>query len=356
MVGSPRPVKGIERRLCAGRGAGGPGGSKRHARAPYDRRAVRLPRLSPRTYRRITFVAAVLLAIIIVTGGAVRLTGSGLGCPDWPNCSPGRLTPHSATDEHAMVEFVNRVFTGLVSIAVILAVLGSLLRVPKRRDLVWLSFGLVVGVFLQAVLGGLTVLFELRPELVMAHFLLSIVLLTNAIVLHRRASQPDARAQLTVAPRVRDLGRWLLVTAGAVLITGTIVTATGPHGGDEDVQRFNFHLPEVARAHGIAVAVFLASILVTFWMSRRTSAPAHAQRALGLVLVVSVAQAAIGYIQYFNDIPELLVGFHIAGATAVWSSVVAFYLGLFERRAPVSAFEREPRAPALAPTGAPTGA
>src|SRR5438309_109390 len=138
---------------------------------------MRLPRLSPAAFRQITLVAAVLLAVIIVTGAAVRLTDSGLGCPAWPNCAAGRLTPHSASDSHAMVEFVNRVFTGLVSVVVIVAVLGSLLRDPRRRDLVWLSLGLVGGVVAQAVLGGLTVLFDLAPPFVMAHFLVSIALL-----------------------------------------------------------------------------------------------------------------------------------------------------------------------------------
>ena len=151
---------------------------------------MRLPRLSPSAYQRITLVATILLAIIIVTGGAVRLTGSGLGCPEWPSCEPGSLTPHEASDVNAMVEFVNRMFTGLVSIAVIVAVLGSFLREPRRRDLVWLSLGLVAGVFAQAVLGGLTVLFELQPPFVMAHFLVSLVLLANALVLYRRAGSP----------------------------------------------------------------------------------------------------------------------------------------------------------------------
>jgi cytochrome c oxidase assembly protein subunit 15 len=312
---------------------------------------VRLPRFTPVAYRRITFAAVVLLAVIIVTGGAVRLTGSGLGCPDWPNCSPGSLAPHDPTDEHAMVEFVNRVFTGLVSIAVILAVLGSLLRVPKRRDLVWLSMGLVGGVFLQAVLGGLTVIFELRPELVMAHFLLSIVLLTNAIVLHRRAAQPEAPSVLVVDRRVRDVGRALLCVAAVVLVTGTVVTATGPHGGDEEAKRFGFYLPDVAKIHGISVATFLVLTVATFWLLRRTRAPVGVQQRLGLILVVSVAQAAIGYIQYFNDIPELLVGFHIAGATAVWATVVSYYLGLFTREAdvPVGGHDGS-RRPALATT------
>ena len=167
---------------------------------------MRVPHLSPIAYRRITIVAAILLAIIIVTGGAVRLSDSGLGCPSWPNCSSGQLTAHAQSDSHQWIESLNRMFTGLVSVAVIVAVLGSLVRIPKRRDLVWLSLGLVAGVFAQAVLGGLTVLFDLKPGFVMAHFLLSIVLLTNAIVLVRRAGQPDAPAHAVVtrAPSCSD--------------------------------------------------------------------------------------------------------------------------------------------------------
>src|SRR5439155_10696828 len=126
---------------------------------PYDPRVVRLPRLSPSGYRRVTLVAVGALAFIIVTGGAVRLTGSGLGCPDWPTCEQHRLV--APAEYHAMVEFVNRVVTGIVSVAVILAVLGSLLRRPRRRDLVWLSAALAAGVVGQIVLGGLTVLFHL---------------------------------------------------------------------------------------------------------------------------------------------------------------------------------------------------
>jgi cytochrome c oxidase assembly protein subunit 15 len=292
---------------------------------------VRRFRLSPVAYRQITLVAAILLGIIIVTGGAVRLTGSGLGCPDWPNCSPGSLTPHAETDSHAWVEFVNRVFTGAVSIAVIVCVLGSLLRDPRRRDLVWLSIGLVAGVFAQAVLGGLTVLFELRPEFVMSHFLLSLVLLTDAVVLYKRAGEPATKAALQVAPRVRALGRALLVLTAVVVVSGTVVTSTGPHGGDEEAKRFDLNLEWVARIHGGLVILFLALVLVTLAVLRRTRAPEPVHARLGAVLLVACIQAAIGYIQYFNDIPALLVGFHIAGATALWTAVLWYYLGLFVR-------------------------
>ncbi len=292
---------------------------------------TRAIRLSPRAYRRITFAAAVLLAVIIVTGGAVRLTDSGLGCPDWPNCAPGRLAPREARDATAMIEFVNRVFTGLVSVAVVLAVLGSLVRVPRRRDLVWLSLGLVVGVMGQAVLGGLTVLFHLAPQFVMAHFLLSLVLLTDALVLHRRAGQVDAPPRPVVGPAVVALGRVLIVAATVVVVTGTIFTGAGPHSGgapEDQVERFDLYIPDVARVHGTSVMVFLTLVLVTLWVLWRSRSPANVQARLGVLLAVLVAQAGVGYAQYFNDIPALLVGIHIAGATAVWAAVVAFYLGL----------------------------
>jgi heme a synthase len=291
-------------------------------------RPSRLPRLSPTAYRRITLAAAVLLAVIIVTGGAVRLTGSGLGCPSWPNCDPGHLTPRSAADVNAMVEFLNRVFTGSVSIAVGLAVIGALLRVPRRRDLIWLSLGLVAGFFAQAVLGGLTVLFQLQPQFVMAHFLLSLALLANAIVLHHRAGIAAGPSPLRVAPVVRRVATALLVAVSIVAVTGTVVTASGPHGGDAKAKRFSYSIPQVARVHGTTVMVFLALVLLTYGLLRRTRASIEDQRRLGLVLVIALAQAAIGYIQYFNGIPALLVGFHIAGATALFASVLHFWLHL----------------------------
>ncbi len=301
---------------------------------------MRVPHLSPIAYRRITIVAAVLLAIIIVTGGAVRLSDSGLGCPSWPNCSTGQLTAHAQSDSHQWIESLNRMFTGLVSVAVIVAVLGSLVRIPKRKDLIWLSLGLVAGVFAQAVLGGLTVIFDLKPGFVMAHFLLSIVLLTNALVLVRRAGQPDAPAHSVVTPRTVVLGRVLLGLAAAVLVTGTVVTGAGPHSGGgkrDDVSRLDLRIPDVARVHGTTVMIFLGAVLVMVWLLRRDRAPHNVHQRVTLLLVVLVAQAAVGYVQYFNDIPAVLVGVHIAGATAVWSATVALYLGMFERTPVASA-------------------
>lgn len=300
-------------------------------------------RLSPSAYRTITLVAAILLGFIIVTGAAVRLTGSGLGCPEWPSCEETQFHPASG-DTHAMIEFVNRMITGAVSIAVIVCVLGSLVRVPRRRDLIWLSLGLVAGVIAQAVVGGLTVLFHLRPEFVMTHFLLSLVLLTDAVVLYKRAGDPDTRAVLVVEPRVRTWARAMAFLTCVVVVTGTVVTATGPHGGDEEAKRFGFDISNVARIHGVSVMTFLALTLVTLAVVRRTHAPEGVQNRLGVVLVITCLQAVIGYVQYFNDIPALLVGLHVAGATVLWAAVVWFYLGLFTRPAGATA-PVEPAAP-----------
>ena len=281
---------------------------------------MRVPTLSPPAYRRVTLFALLALTFIVVTGGAVRLTGSGLGCPDWPTCAENRVV--APWEYHAMVEFVNRTITGLVSVAVMLAVLGSLIRRPRRRDLLWLSVGLVAGVLGQIVLGGLTVLFELKPGFVMAHFLLSMVLLANAVVLHHRSGRPAGPTRPAVGSDLLGLGRLEVAVAVLVIFLGTIVTSSGPHGGDEDAERLPFLLPDVARLHGIAVMLFLALTLVILWKLRQAGADRRILRRSEVLLAVVVAQGALGYIQYFTGVPALLVGFHIAGATAVWVAVL----------------------------------
>jgi cytochrome c oxidase assembly protein subunit 15 len=293
-------------------------------------------RLSPRAYRWVTLVAAILLGLIIVTGAAVRLTGSGLGCPDWPNCTAGSLTPRSSSDFHGNVEFANRVITGLVSLGVILAVLGSLIRLPRRADLVWLSVGLVVGVIAQALLGALVVEKLLDPPFVMGHFLLSAVLLGDAIVLFHRAGIPDdARSRPAFGAGPIWLGRLLVVAVSVVLVTGTVVTGAGPHSGDAGsdaplkATRLDLAVPDVARIHGTSVMVFLGLVLVTLWVMSRQPGARRVVPRLGILLALVVAQAGLGYYQYFNGVPRLLVGFHVAGATAVFSAALAVLLGMY---------------------------
>ena len=291
--------------------------------------------MSPVAYRRVTLVALVALAFIIVTGAAVRLTGSGLGCPTWPSCEQGSLVPRGATGGHGFVEFANRTITGFVSIAVIVAVLASLRRTPRRRDLTWLSISLVLWVLAQAVLGGISVLVDLEPPFVMAHFLLSIVLVWLAVLLHHRAGEPDHGARYpVVAPEVRTMGRVLVAATVLVLFTGTVVTGSGPHGGDDKAERLAFFVPDVARIHGIAENLFLLATLVTLWLLHRTGAPGVVRRRGRVLLAVLVAQAAVGYTQYFTGVPVLLVGIHVFGAVCVWVAVLWFHLGLWHRPEP----------------------
>jgi len=321
---------------------------------------MRRLRLTPAQYRRVTLVAAVLLAAIIVTGSAVRLTGSGLGCPDWPNCEPGRLTPYAANDFHAMVEFVNRTVTGLVSLAVVVAVLGSLVRVPRRTDLLLLSLGLVAGVIVQIVLGKLVVEKLLSPPWVMSHFLVSMVLLADALVLYRRAGQPDggfARPAVPIVGRsVLWMSRVLVLAATVVVVTGTVVTGSGPHSGDvpgtaQRATRLDLYVPDVARVHGTSAMVLLALVLVTLLLVHRTRAPAAVARRLEVLLVVLLAQAGVGYAQYFTGIPALLVGIHVAGATALWAATIWFALGVTERPLPTDAMTDVTPQPVLAGAG-----
>lgn len=302
-----------------------------------------LPRLSPAAYHRVTLVALVALAFIVVTGAAVRLTGSGLGCTDWPTCEEGRLAPVDATDVHAMVEFVNRTITGLVSVAVILAVLGSLLRRPRRRDLTRLSLGLVAGVVGQIVLGGLTVLFELAPPLVMGHFVLSMVLLWNAVVLHHRAGWPDGASRPVVGPDLVSLGRLVLGAAGLVVLTGTVVTAAGPHAGDATARRLDVAVASAARVHGTSALVLVALTLCALWVAHRDRAPVVVHDALRVLLAVLVAQVGVGYTQYFTGVPALLVGVHILGAVSVWIAAVRVGLAMREVPAPAEPTERDHR-------------
>ncbi len=287
-------------------------------------------------YRLVTLLALVALSVIIVSGAAVRLTGSGLGCTDWPTCTEDQL--HAPLEYHAMIEFLNRLFTGVVSVSVMLAVLGSFRVRPRRRDLTWWSLGLVAGVLGQIVLGGMVVLFHLNPWLVLNHFLLSMVLVWNAVVLHHRAgTEPGPRRPRMGADAVR-LSRLMVGAALLTIVTGTLVTGSGPHSGSHDgdpIERLPFSVFEIVRFHGASMVLFLLVTLALGWRLRdRPDAPADpdlaaARRDLVVVLVVLVAQAAIGYTQYFTGVPVLLVGIHIAGATAVWIAVLRFHLRRF---------------------------
>lgn len=272
-------------------------------------------------YRQIAVGSLVSLSVIIVSGAAVRLTNSGLGCDDWPNCNSERFVDVSSA--HSAIEQVNRLFTGVVAVAVIAAVLGSMLREHRRRDLVALSWLLVIGVVANALLGAVTVWVDLHPYAVQGHLLLSMGLIAAGAVLVRRAGEDDgAPRSVTVDARSRLLASLLLVGVSLAIVTGTVVTGAGPHAGDEEAVRLNVDIASAARVHGISV---MATILLAVVLSVRArgGGPAAAIRpALSRWLFIAVLQAAIGYTQYFTGVPEILVGAHVAGATALQLATV----------------------------------
>lgn len=283
-------------------------------------------RLTPVAYRRITLIALWLVAGIIVTGAGVRVSGSGLGCPDWPVCQHGSFIPKSGW--HGWVESTNRYFTGGISVVVVMCVLGSLVRVPRRRDLTWLSFGLVAGVVAQAVLGGVSVLFKLNPVTVAGHYLLSIVLLVDGVVLYDRAGRPDGSPVRRWRPRYRRVAATLAALCSLVLVLGTAVTGAGPHSGDEKAHRFGWTVRSAVRIHGAAVWLFLAAFVATvWWLHRQGDRERHEER-ITVVLMCVIGQGALGYVQYFSGVPAALALAHVFGSVLVALSTLWFVIHL----------------------------
>lgn len=266
-------------------------------------------------------VALALLGVIVVSGAAVRLTGSGLGCDDWPNCNNERLIDVSST--HAAIEQVNRLFTGLVALGVIVAVLGALARSPRRRDVTWLSLGLVAGVIGQIVLGGVTVLVDLHPVAVQGHFVLSMVLVANAVWLVHRAGVADGPLVPRVGRDVRAHVGLLVVATAVAIVLGTVVTGAGPHAGDERARRFDLDIGRTAQAHSAAVWLSVLVAVTLLWRLRtRPNDRAVLDGPLVAWCCVAFLQGGVGYLQYFTGVPAALVAVHVAGATALWGVTV----------------------------------
>lgn len=303
------------------------------ARAWRSYEVIRNRQLSPEAFRRITAVALWVMVVIIVSGAAVRLTGSGLGCLDWPSCTATEVV--APTGFHPLVEQANRLINAGIGIVAVVAVIGALARSRRRRDLIWLSVGLVGGVAAEIVLGGILVLEKLAPQLVSAHFLLGLAFLADALILHHRAGLADediAHApRLMVSTGQRLLARLLLVTVAAVVCLGTVVTSTGPHGGSPQAHRFNFSLHTVAQIHGLSVEIFVALIVVMCWWLARAGVPKAVLRRAEILLVVVIAQGVVGYVQYATGVPAGLVEVHVTGSVAVVIAILQFHLGLTTR-------------------------
>src|SRR4051794_17807612 len=286
--------------------------------------------MTPATYRKVCIAALVAVCLIVVTGAAVRLTGSGLGCSDWPNCNDHKFVDVSTP--HGAVEQLNRLFTGIVMLAVIAAVLGAFLRKPRRRDLTVLAVLIALGVPMQGLVGAIVVVTDLNPFANQQHFLLSMVLVALATVLVHRAGQPDDGARNNVVTRSTSLFvRTITVLTGLALVTGTFVTGAGPHAGDEEAKRFDVAITTVARVHGITVMCVIGVALTLSWRLRSERADHKVlENPLSTWMVVAIAQAAVGYTQYFTGVPAVLVGVHVAFATTLWVVTVQLQLATVE--------------------------
>jgi cytochrome c oxidase assembly protein subunit 15 len=268
-----------------------------------------------------------LQAALVVTGGAVRLTGSGLGCPTWPECTPGSYTPvpHQAEEAlHVWIEFANRLLTFVLVIAAVV-VLAAVLR-TGRKDLRGLALGQFLGIFGQGVLGGITVLTDLHPLPVAGHLILSIILIAGATSLRAQRFAPKVAEK--PASLTKKIASVHVITTFAVIVLGTLVTGSGPHAGDEKARRFGFDIQTVAWIHA-DVVIFLLGTTFAFFVATGTSVAT--KRRLKIFTVIALAQGAIGYIQYFTGIPEVLVAAHLLGATLVWIAAWRVWLSVTTR-------------------------
>jgi cytochrome c oxidase assembly protein subunit 15 len=266
-------------------------------------------------------------AAIVVTGGAVRLTGSGLGCPTWPECTPGSYTPKPYQVEEQVkvwIEFGNRLLTFVLVLAAI-TVLVSVLA-AGRKDLRGLALGQVLGILGQGILGGITVLTGLHPATVAAHFLLSIVLIAGASSL--RAQRFASLEKQDTAPLVKKIATAHIAVSFLVLFLGTLVTGSGPHAGDATAPRFPFDLRTMAWLHADSV---IALFGITFGLFVVQGASAHTKKRLKIFVAIALSQGLIGYVQWYLDLPELIVGLHLVGSTLVWIAAWRVWLSVTKR-------------------------
>ena len=269
-----------------------------------------------RFVRQLGWASLVANIGIVVTGGAVRLTGSGLGCPTWPRCTNTSLVPHGELELHQAIEFGNRMLTFVltaIAVATFVAAFQS-----GRRELRRLALALALGIPAQAVLGGITVLTGLNSWLVGLHLMLSMVMVALAVLFLRRVDHPHARWVRGALPTLA----WLLFAAAwAVLYLGTIVTGAGPHAGDADTPRNGLDPLQISQLHADSVFLFVGLTVGMLFAVRAVHGVGPAWRAALVLVAVEVGQSTIGFVQYFTDLPEVLVGFHMLGAGLISAAV-----------------------------------
>ena len=277
-----------------------------------------------RALRRLALASIVANVVIVVTGGAVRLTDSGLGCPTWPSCTSRSLTPTKQYSFHGIIEFTNRQLTFVLVLIAVATWVVAMVRREQRA----LATVAALGIPAQAVLGGLTVLTHLNPWLVALHFMLSMAIIAVTFALWWRLRHPlpaDAMASAPT-PATLLLARLTVLVTAAALTIGTIVTGSGPHAGDKaadgTVRRTGLQVSSMAQLHADSVMVLIGLSVGLLLLLRALHAAAAQQRAAAVLLGVELAQGAIGYTQYFLHVPPLLVGLHMLGACLVWLAVL----------------------------------
>ncbi len=284
--------------------------------------------MSKRLFTNLSLAVAVCYALLIATGGAVRLTGSGLGCADWPTCSAGHLI---ASDSfHPLVEFSNRMVTVAVSVVTVVTFLASFYRNPRSRKLILLTGIIFAGLAGQVVVGGLLVLTKLNPYLVALHFLLTIGILVVAIFLFHLSRQAKTYKKTPlVTSEIINLTRLLLLVLTAVTAAGTMVTGSGPHAGGKGAQRVPISFRDMAELHADLV-LFLAGLTVALWFLVKQARVAGSiqKRSMKLVEIVGL-QGVIGYTQYFLHDQTGLVEIHMIGVASLWVFLFWFYLQLY---------------------------
>ncbi len=287
---------------------------------------------SPRTVQRAALAALVMSVVIVVTGGAVRLTGSGLGCDTWPKCTDDSLFVTQEQGFHGAIEFGNRMLTYVLSAAVGWGIVAARSAEPWRRSVTklgWVQFFIVLA---NAVLGGITVLTGLNPYSVAGHFLLATLLITVTTLTWQRIREGDGAPKPRVPGPVRKLSWALLATTFVLIAAGTVVTGSGPHAGDSsEIKRMPFDWDTTAHVHAVA-AWLVCALAVAMWLVLRVvDAPSDTRARARDLLVVLLAQGAIGYVQYATQVPEALVAAHMLGSCLVWIAVLRLALSLRER-------------------------
>jgi cytochrome c oxidase assembly protein subunit 15 len=327
---------------------------QRPARALAGRAAAAVLDPSPAAMRGFALAGVICTAGIIATGAAVRLSESGLGCPDWPQCTRGSLVAaHSAGDPmfHTWIEFGNRLVTIAITLIAVVVFIAAWRFRPggrRRRDLVWLAAAQPAGIVAQAVLGGIVVLTQLNPGMVALHFLASVAVLAAAVALQVRCTESLAPARSLVRADLRLLGYAVVAAVALMLAAGTVVTGTGPLAGAGAVPRFHLPLTGATQFHA-DIGWLLGGLAVSLAVGLRlTGAPAPAVRLGWALLGLIGLQGVIGYFQYFSGLPAGLVWVHVCGSTLIWIAALRLMFALRDRGSLATATAGQPQAPAAA--------